>query len=126
MQVPLLDLKPPTEELRAGLDAAYRRVLDSGWFLLGRELEAFEAEFAAGVGTRHCVGVANGLEALQLVLLARGIGPGDEVIVPANGYIATWLATHFGLQYVGYYLSGMAMISVVALLLVRRLPSTSH
>ena len=92
MQVPLLDLRPPTEELRAGLDAAYRRVLDSGWFLLGRELEAFEAEFAASVGTRHCVGVANGLEALQLVLLARGIGPGDEVIVPANGYIATWLA----------------------------------
>ena len=92
MQVPLLDLKPPTAELRAGLDAAYRRVLDSGWFLLGRELEAFEAEFAAGVGTRHCIGVANGLEALQLVLLARGIGAGDEVIVPANGYIATWLA----------------------------------
>ncbi len=89
MQVPLLDLKPPTAELRAGLDAAYRRVLDSGWFLLGRELEAFEAEFAASVGTRHCIGVANGLEALQLVLLARGIGPGDEVIVAANGYIAT-------------------------------------
>ncbi|MFZ9746317.1 MAG: DegT/DnrJ/EryC1/StrS family aminotransferase [Opitutaceae bacterium] len=92
MQVPLLDLKPPTAELRADLDAAYRRVLDSGWFLLGRELEAFEAEFAASTGARHCVGVANGLEALQLVLLARGIGPGDEVIVPANGYIATWLA----------------------------------
>lgn len=97
MRVPILDLKPATDELRAQLDAAYRRVVDSGWFLLGRELEAFEAEYAASVGVAHCVGVANGLEALQLVLMARGIGQGDEVIVPAHGYIATWLAvTHVG------------------------------
>lgn len=97
MQVPLLDLKPATDELRADLDAAYRRVMDSGWFLLGKELEAFEAEYAQSVGAAHCVGVANGLEALQLVLMAAGIGPGDEVIVPAHGYIATWLAvTHAG------------------------------
>ena len=97
MKVPLLDLKPAVDELRADLDAAYRRVMDSGWFLLGRELEAFEAEYARSVGAAHCVGVANGLEALQMVLLALGVGPGDEVIVPAHGYIATWLAvTHAG------------------------------
>lgn len=97
MRVPILDLKPSVDELRPQLDAAYRRVMDSGWFLLGRELEQFEAEYATSVGAAHCIGVANGLEALQLVLLARGIGPGDEVIVPAHGYIATWLAvTHTG------------------------------
>lgn len=97
MRVPILDLKPACEELRADLDAAYRRVMDSGWLLLGRELEAFEAEYAAGVGASHCIGVANGLEAMQLVLMALGVGPGDEVIVPSHGYIATWLAvTHTG------------------------------
>ena len=97
MKVPILDLKPACEELRADLDAAYRRVMDSGWLLLGRELEAFEAEYAAGVGASHCIGVANGLEAMQLVLMALGVGPGDEVIVPSHGYIATWLAvTHTG------------------------------
>ena len=97
MKVPILDLKPACDELRAELDAAYRRVVDSGWLLLGRELEAFEAEYAASVGATHCVGVANGLEAMQLVLMALGIGPGDEVIVPSHGYIATWLAvTHSG------------------------------
>lgn len=97
MKVPILDLKLATEELRPELDAACRRVLDSGWFLLGRELDAFEAEYAASVGVAHCIGVANGLEALQLVLMAHGISTGDEVIVPAHGYIATWLAvTHVG------------------------------
>ena len=92
MHLPFLDLKAATAELRSELDAAHRRVADSGWFLLGRELEAFEAEYAASVGAAHCIGVANGLEALQLILMARGIGAGDEVIVPSNGYIATWLA----------------------------------
>lgn len=97
VKVSILDLKPAYEELRAELDAAYRRVMESGWVLLGKEIEAFEAEYAASVGTKHCVGVANGLEAMQLVLMARGIGPGDEVIVPSHGYIATWLAvTHAG------------------------------
>jgi dTDP-4-amino-4,6-dideoxygalactose transaminase len=67
-------------------------VLSSGWYLLGPELEAFESEWAAYVGARHAVGVANGLEALHLCLRAFGIGPGDEVIVPSNTYIATWLA----------------------------------
>jgi len=92
MPVPILDLKLAYAELAGEFDAAYRRVMDSGCFLLGPELAAFESEYAAAVGAAHCIGVANGLEALQLALLARGIGPGDEVIVPANGYIATWLA----------------------------------
>ncbi len=97
MTIPILDLKPAYDELRAELDAAYHRVMESGWLLLGKELEAFEAEYAASVGVKHCVGVANGLEAMQLVLMARGIGAGDEVIVPSHGYIATWLAvTHVG------------------------------
>ena len=97
VKVPILDLKPACDELREELDAAYRRVMDSGWLLLGRELEAFESEYAASVGAAHCVGVANGLEAMQLVLMALGVGPGDEVIVPSHGYIATWLAvTHAG------------------------------
>ncbi len=97
MKVPILDLKLASNELRGELDLAYRRVMDSGWFLLGPELEAFETEYARSVGAAHCIGVANGLEALQLVLMARGVGPGDEVIVPAHGYIATWLAvTHTG------------------------------
>lgn len=97
MNVPILDLKPAYEELRTELDAAYHRVMESGWVLLGRELESFEDEYAASVGTKHCVGVANGLEAMQLVLMALGVGAGDEVIVPSHGYIATWLAvTHVG------------------------------
>lgn len=97
MKVPILDLKPAYEELRAELDAAYFRVMESGWVLLGKELEAFEVEYAASVGATHCVGVANGLDAMHLVLRALGVGTGDEVIVPSHGYIATWLAvTHAG------------------------------
>lgn len=90
--VRFLDLQAATAELRAELDGAIARVLDSGWFLLGQELEAFEAEYAAFVEARHAVGVANGLEALVLSLRALGVGPGDDVVVPANTYIATWLA----------------------------------
>ena len=71
------------------------RVLDSGCFLLGQELEAFEAEFAEYVGTRYCVGVGNGLDALHCGLRAHGIEAGDEVLVPANTYIATWLAVTY-------------------------------
>ena len=90
--IPFLDMKPAYAELKDELDAAYRRVMESGWYVLGREVEAFEAEYAAFCGTRHCVGVGNGLEALELALRAWDIGPGDEVIVPSNTYIATWLA----------------------------------
>ncbi|MBE0597720.1 MAG: DegT/DnrJ/EryC1/StrS family aminotransferase [Desulfuromonadales bacterium] len=97
MTVPFLDLKAPYVELKEELDAAYRRVMESGWYILGREVEAFEQEFAAYCETKHCIGVGNGLEALSLILRAMEIGPGDEVIVPANTYIATWLAvTHVG------------------------------
>jgi dTDP-4-amino-4,6-dideoxygalactose transaminase len=92
MDVAFLDLKAPYRELQAELDAAYRRVMESGSYLLGRELEAFEKEYAAYCEAAHCVGVANGLDALHLVLRAYGIGPGDEVIVPSNTFIATWLA----------------------------------
>ena len=71
--------------------------MNSGWFVLGPELEAFEEEFARYCCVEHCVGVGNGLEALQLLLRAYGIGSGDEVIVPSNTFIATWLAvTHCG------------------------------
>ena len=95
MRVPFLDLKLPYAELRDELDAAYRRVMESGWFIMGDELRAFETEFAAYCGTRHCIGVGNGLEALHLILRALGVGPGDEVIVPSNTYIATWLAVSY-------------------------------
>jgi dTDP-4-amino-4,6-dideoxygalactose transaminase len=91
-EVAFLDLGQTYLELREELDAAYQRVMDSGWYILGAEVSAFEKEFAEYCGTKHCVGVANGLEALQLILRAYGIGAGDEVIVPANTYIATWLA----------------------------------
>lgn len=85
----------PYRELKEELDAAYVRVMESGWYILGREVEAFEAEYAAYCGARYCVGVGNGLEALHLILCAMDIGPGDEVIVPANTYIATWLAVSY-------------------------------
>jgi len=90
--VPFLDLKAAYHELKEELDQALARVLESGWYLLGQELAAFEAEYAAAAAARHCVGLANGLEALVLSLEALGVGPGDEVVVPANTYIATWLA----------------------------------
>jgi dTDP-4-amino-4,6-dideoxygalactose transaminase len=92
VNVPFLDLKPAYGELREELDAAYRRVMESGWYLLGPELERFEAEFARYCGARFCVGVGNGLEALHLILRACEIGRGDEVIVPSHTFIATWLA----------------------------------
>jgi dTDP-4-amino-4,6-dideoxygalactose transaminase len=95
--VPFLDLKAAHIELQSELEHAFREVLESGWFVLGREVSAFEAEFAAHCGTPHCVGVGNGLDALHLALRACGVGPGDQVIVPSNTYIATWLAvTHVG------------------------------
>ncbi len=97
MKIPFLDLKAPYLELKDELDAAYHRVMESGWYILGNEVEAFETELATYCETKRCVGVGNGLEALHLILRAMGIGPDDEVIVPANTYIATWLAvTHVG------------------------------
>lgn len=95
MEIPFLDMQTPYRELQAELDAAYYRVMASGWYILGSEVDAFEQEFAAYVGAKHCVGVGNGLEALHLLLRAYGIGAGHEVIVPANTYIASWLAVSY-------------------------------
>lgn len=95
MKIPFLDLNTPYKELKQELDSAYQRVMESGWFIMGAEVEAFEHEFAAYCGAKHCVGVGNGLEALHLILRAYGIGEGDEVIVPSNTYIATWLAVSY-------------------------------
>ena len=92
MKVPFLDVRKAYLELRSDLDAAYQRVMNSGQYILGDEVEAFEQEFAAYCGALHCVGVGNGFDALSLILLGFGIGGGDEVIVPSNTYIATWLA----------------------------------
>ncbi|SEK35898.1 DegT/DnrJ/EryC1/StrS family aminotransferase [Nitrosovibrio tenuis] len=95
MKVPFLDLKTPHQELEADLEAAFKRVLNSGWYILGKEVETFEAEFAEYCSVAHCVGIGNGLDAIHLLLLAYGIGQGDEVIVPANTFIATWLAVTY-------------------------------
>jgi dTDP-4-amino-4,6-dideoxygalactose transaminase len=95
MTVPFLDVKAAYEELKNEIDDAIARVVASGWYLLGDELAAFENEFAQYCGVGHCIGVANGLDALHLILRAMDIGPGDEVIVPANTYIATWLAVSY-------------------------------
>lgn len=90
--VPFLDLRAGYLELKSEIDAAVLRVLDSGRYILGQEVDAFEEEYAAFCESEHCVGLANGLDALHLALRALGVGPGDEVIVPSNTYIATWLA----------------------------------
>lgn len=90
--IPFLDLKAPYLELKQELDEAIARVVSSGWFIGGPEVEAFEADYATYCGATHAVGVANGLDALHLALRAMEVGPGDEVIVPSNTYIATWLA----------------------------------
>jgi dTDP-4-amino-4,6-dideoxygalactose transaminase len=96
-RIPFLDLGRTYEELKPELDAAYRRVMESGWYIHGEELEAFEEEFASYCGAKHCVGVANGLEALHLILKGYDIGTGDEVVVPSHTFVATWLAvTHAG------------------------------
>ena len=92
MTVPFLDLRAAYLELKEELDDAYQRVMASGWYILGEEVERFEAEFAAYCGAEYCIGVGSGLDALHLSLRALGIGPGEEVIVPSHTYIATWLA----------------------------------
>jgi dTDP-4-amino-4,6-dideoxygalactose transaminase len=90
--IPFLDLQATYRALQAELDAAYRRVMEVGWYILGAEVDAFEEEFASYCGVEHCVTVGNGLDALHLILRACDIGPGDEVIVPSFTFIATWLA----------------------------------
>ncbi len=95
--IPFLDLKASYTELKSEIDGAVVRVLDSGWYIGGVEVDGFESDYADYCGAAHCVGVANGLDALYLALRAMEVGPGDEVIVPSNTYIATWLAvSHCG------------------------------
>src|ERR1700694_1061822 len=95
MKVPFLDLRSAYREVQVELDAAWRRVMESGQYVLGAEVEAFEREFAAYCEAKHCIGVGNGLDALILLLRGYEIGPDSEVIVPANTYIATWLAVSY-------------------------------
>lgn len=91
-QIRFLDVGWTYQALAPKMDAAAKRVLESGWFILGNEVEAFEKEFALYTGAKHCVGCGNGLEAIELILRAVGVGPGDDVLVPSNTFIATWLA----------------------------------
>lgn len=92
INIPFLDLRAGYLEVKSEIDAAIGRVLNSGWYILGEEVDAFEAEWASYCEANHAVGLANGLDALHLALKAMYVGPGDEVIVPSNTYIATWLA----------------------------------
>jgi len=92
MKTPFLDLGASYRELQDEIEAEVLRCLRSGWYIGGADVEAFEADFAVFVNARHCVGVANGLDALHMALRALNVGPGDEVIVPSNTFIATWLA----------------------------------
>lgn len=93
--VPFLDVGAAYRELREEIDAAIHRTLDSGWYLLGTELRAFEQAYATYTSSGQCVGVANGLDALSLALRALDVGPGSEVIVPSNTFVATWLAVTY-------------------------------
>ncbi len=95
MNIPFVSFRPMEQELNTELREAFDRVLTNSWYILGKEDEAFEKEFAEYAGTKHCIGVGNGLEALEMALIALGIGPGDEVIAPSNTYIATVLAISY-------------------------------
>lgn len=92
MNVPFSDLRMQYQKYQNEYEEAVMRVLNSGWYILGKEVEAFEAEFSRYIGRKYCVGVNSGLDALTLAIRAYGIGEGDEVIVPSNTYIATVLA----------------------------------
>lgn len=93
--IPYLNLQPLHDSIKEELRQAYENVLDSNWFIMGEQLEAFEKEYANYCGTRYCIGVGNGLDALHLILRGYGIGKGDEVILPANTFIATVLAVSY-------------------------------
>lgn len=97
MKIPFGDLRKNYLSIRSEIDWAISRVLKSGWFTLGGELDKFEKEFARSIGMKYCIGVANGLEALQIAFLATGIKPGDEVITTPLSAAATTLAImHIG------------------------------
>ena len=91
-KIAFLDLKAVNSQYQSEIESAIKKVIDSGWYILGKELEAFEKEFADYCGVKHCIGVANGLEALSLIIRAYEFEENDEIIVPANTYIATILA----------------------------------
>jgi dTDP-4-amino-4,6-dideoxygalactose transaminase len=93
--IPFVSLTRQQHDIRSEIDQAIKEVLDSGWYILGPQVEAFEREFAHYCGVGQCVGVGNGLDAIQLLLQAYGIGEGDEVLVPSNTFIATWLAVSY-------------------------------
>ena len=90
--IKFLDLHKINERFRVQIEEKIKNVIDSGWYLLGKEDEAFEKSFAEYCGVKHCIGCANGLDALKLIIKAYGFGKGDEIIVPANTYIASILA----------------------------------
>ena len=90
--IKFLDLEKINNRFRTEIDARIKTVLDKGWYLQGTENEIFSKNFAEYCGTKFCVGVANGLDALTLIIKAHGLGPGDEIIVPSNTYIATILS----------------------------------
>ena len=94
MSVPFLELGEAYREVQAELEPAILISLRSGWYIGGQDVEDFEKEYASFTEARYCVGVANGLDALHLALVAMGIGAGDEIIVPTNTFIATWLAVN--------------------------------
>jgi dTDP-4-amino-4,6-dideoxygalactose transaminase len=90
--VAFYDLKSAHADAAGAIEMAVQRVVASGYFVLGPELEQFEASWARACGTTHAIGVGNGLDAITLALIAAGVGPGDEVLVPGHTFIATWLA----------------------------------
>ena len=90
--IKFLDLKAINEQYRMEMEAAIKRVLDSGWYLLGKEIVNLEKEFSEYCGVKHTIGCANGLDALKLIIQAYGFGPGDEIIAPANTYIASLIS----------------------------------
>lgn len=95
MRVPFATFEPMHSEIRSELDAAYKRVVDSSYFIQGEECKKFEKEFAEYCNAKYSVGVATGLDAIYLILRAMNIGTGDEVIVPSNTFIATALAVSY-------------------------------
>lgn len=92
MNVPFLDLKKINKEFSPKIDKVLRRVVDSGWYIMGQEVSKFEEEFAKYCGAKYCIGVGNGLDALKLIIDAYALKKEDEIIVPANTYIASILS----------------------------------
>jgi dTDP-4-amino-4,6-dideoxygalactose transaminase len=92
VNIPFLDIKASYLKIQEEIDSSIKQVLMSGWYVLGEEVEQFEIEYARYCNVKYCIGLGNGMDAIHLGLLALGVGPGDEVIVPSNTYIATWLA----------------------------------